>query len=581
MEEKLRYILLLIMSVFSYGQVSVVTEVSKKELNGREAFTLTVIQETIGAENIQETPLRMPDLSKFNKLGEGSVRNTLVDPQTKTVVNQLVYEYILEPKQSGKVMIGSALVTVSGKIYKSEPFFINVRESDFNRKSVGESSVESMYLNMELQNSEVYKNQPTIAVLKAYSKDFNDLRRVGKVHFPDSDEFLIKPVSLNRSDIQHKSNMVSQVIAVLMILPNAEGKISIPPVSVVLNDMGSKIEKIKSNPVKLSVKKLPIGSPKSFKNAVGKFSLNISNTSNNNRVELNKPLNILVKMKGNGNLDASFLPKLLDSPFYTFYKPEITSKVKNGKNGLEGEISAKYILVPKKNGTISIATEDFSYFDPSQNAYVNLDKQLLNLEVLSAEQIAADKSTIQKVNEMTNNVLDNVHSSIMPTKNSKINHRNTNEIQWKTLFKNYFLIGFFLVIIIFFISLIRKISGLNSNTEKLSLGSVEETECKIRGELNSKPFFDSEILNSFIEQGHYNQFFSAFDEMNFSINNYLQKNQNNTIKSYFENKGGKILYERYSQLIEKINLEKYSPVPTKEHLQELMSEIEILYQDFS
>ena len=183
MREKLQYLLLLISSVITYGQVNVVADTDKKELNGKESFVFTIIQETVGNENVQETPLRMPDLSKFNKIAEGSVRNTYVDERTKTVINQLVYEYVLEPKQPGKFLIGSALVTVSGRIYKSEPFYVTVKDGDFGRKSVAENTSENVYLNMELQNKEVYQNQPAIAVLRAYSKDFNNLRRVGKVSF--------------------------------------------------------------------------------------------------------------------------------------------------------------------------------------------------------------------------------------------------------------------------------------------------------------------------------------------------------------------------------------------------------------
>lgn len=581
MKLQLQYLLLLVSSVFTYGQVSVVTEVNKKELNGKEAFTLTIVQETIGADNIQETPLRMPDLSKFNKIGEGSVRNTLVDPQTKTVINQLVYEYVLEPKQTGKVMIGSALVTVNGKIYKSEPFYINVREGDFNRKSLAENSSENVYLNIEVQNQEVYKNQPTIAVLRAYSKDFNDLRRVGKVHFPDSEDFEIKPVSFERSDIQHKSNMVSQVIAVMMILPNAEGKISIPPVSVAYNEAGNRIEKLKSNAIKLSVKKLPMGSPKSFKNAVGKFDFSISNLSKNKALEVNKPIDILVKIKGEGNINEAHLPRLINSTHYTFYKPEISSKVKNSKSGFEGEVSAHYVLVPKKTGAITVVTEAFSFFNPSQSKYINLGKKSLNLDVLSAEQISSNKSTIQKVNEISNSVLDNVHSPIISTKDLKIKNENTGKLQWKTLAANYSLIGLFLIIIAFFFSLIKKMIALKPKTQQVSLGSVEETEQKIREELNSKPNVDFESLKKLIHQEKYPLFFEEFDKMSQSIEQYLVKHKNVDLKKYFENKGGKVLSEKYNQLMHQIRIEKYSPFTTKEHLQSLISEIEILYHDFS
>ena len=578
MREKLQYLLLLISSVITYGQVNVVADTDKKELTGKESFVFTIIQETVGNENVQETPLRMPDLSKFNKIAEGSVRNTYVDERTKTVINQLVYEYVLEPKQPGKFLIGSALVTVSGRIYKSEPFYVTVKDGDFGRKSVAENTSENVYLNMELQNNEVYQNQPAIAVLRAYSKDFNNLRRVGKVSFPDNRNVEIKPVSFAKSDIEQKSEFSSQVIAVVMILPNESGRVYVPPASVAYIDNGKRMESLKSNPVKLHVKSLPTGSPENFKNAVGRYKVSISKASPA-ETEINKPVDVIVKIKGHGNLDSTQLPKILNSNDYSVYKPEILSHVKGGRQGMEGEVTAKYVIIPKKAGNISVNTESFSFFNPEQRKYINLGIQTLNLNVMTPQQIAGAKTTIERVNDLTNEVLETVNTPIIETKQYKIH--NKNKLNWKTLFANYSLIALFLGLIIFFISGLKKMNSLKPKTEKFSLGSVAETEAALRSEVAVDLDATISFFKKLIEEERYSEFFNAFFSFDNDVKGQVFRKYKTSIKEYFENHKGQQLSEDYRQLIQNFEIEKYAPVHTKEHLLELLSEIKSVYSQIA
>lgn len=122
---------------------------------------------------------------------------------------------------------------------------------------------------------------------------------------------------------------------------------------------------------------------------------------------------------------------------------------------------------------------------------------------------------------------------------------------------------------------------MKPKTEQLSLGSVEETERLIREQFNAQPEIDFKGLKMLIEQEKYSAFFESFDKMNLSAEHYLQKHKNICFKKYLENKGGTAMSEKYSELMQQIQIEKYSPFTTKEHLQDLISQMEILYRDFS
>ena len=171
MKQNLSYILFLMSAVFTYGQVTLaISDVKDQKVNQR--FTLTVLLEISGENMEQQTPLQMPDFSKFDIIGSASERNTIVlDAKKGDVINQLVSQWVLAPKQPGKVKIGSALVTVNGKIYKTEPFDINVRDSERASSVADNSDRNDLYLNLEVQDKVVYKNEPTMAILRAYSRD--------------------------------------------------------------------------------------------------------------------------------------------------------------------------------------------------------------------------------------------------------------------------------------------------------------------------------------------------------------------------------------------------------------------------
>ena len=47
-----------------------------------------------------------------------------------------------------------------------------------------------------------------------------------------------------------------------------------------------------------------------------------------------------MRISGLGNLDEDKLPKLIESKDYTFFKPQIISKLSTNKDGVKGSITA-------------------------------------------------------------------------------------------------------------------------------------------------------------------------------------------------------------------------------------------------
>ena len=577
MKLQISYILFLFSAVITYGQVTLaISDVKDQKLNQR--FNLTVLLEISGENMEQQTPLMMPDLSKFEIIGSASERNTIVlDAKKGDVMNQLVYQYVLAPKQTGRVKIGSALVTVNGKTYKTEPFDINVRDSEKAISVADNSDKPDLYLNLEIQDKVVYKNEPTIAVLRAYSRDYDNFRKVGKLHFPPQRNANIKPVSLAKSEIESKAGVPSQVIGVFMIFPSETGKIDINPISASFSN-SARENRIASNRVQLNVRKLPVGMPLHFKNAVGQFTVDLLNLGIDEIAEIDKPLHILLKVAGSGNLGSLHLPKILNSADYLFFPPKITTQTSAKRNGLTGSISAEYIVVPKKSGPVTIKFEDFSYFNPDTKRYTDLGAKELLIDVKTPLQIAEAKTTLERVNEYTNTVLETVNTPVLQTQNFKV--KDKNKIDWKIIAGNFALLT---VCVSLFLVVLRKREKkkLKPRLSPKTTTNIAETEEMIRKNLSNHFEESIEYLKILKDNQDFTNFFSAYDELNRESKKYHFANSDSEFRTILEKTKGQQFSEQHRALSEKIQIEKFAPFHSDDQMDELYNLIYTLYSEIN
>ena len=570
--KKLQYITFLLLSVISYGQVTLLTDVNVKEAKPNEPIVLTIVQEVAGDDLVQQSPLRMPDLSKFDIIGTASEQNTFIDQRKGLRVNQFVYQYYLMPKVSGKVKIGSALLTVNGKIYKSEPFDILVKDGSKNPEA--DYLAKDVYLNLEVSDKTVYENQPTVAVLRAYSKNFDNFRKLENIKVSEQSNAIVKPISYKKQNIETKDDgeYSSQIIATFVIFPEKSGNVEIEPVSALVKN--AEMGKVVSNKVKINVKNLPTGSPESFKNAVGNFNVSIETIDAPKEIEINKPVNVLVKIAGNGNLDANKLPKIIDSEQYTFFKPKITSKLTTNKEGVNGVIAATYVLIPKKAGKINISTEDFSFFEPNLKKYVDIGAKSLLLDVLTPQQIAANKTTLDVVDDYTKNVIETVPLPVVEKKNNASYY----SFNWKNVLLNLALLFGCGLVFYYFVNR-RKEKKVLKPIPLKPITTIAEEEERIRNQI--KPDFYSyfNYLNTLKVDGDFSAFFKTYEDLHHDVETYIERKSKESLKSYVQNTKGRKFFEDFKDLEKLMSIEKYAPIHDQEHLDELYHSIVKIYSE--
>ena len=439
------YILFLLASGFSLAQVNLYSEVNTQDSRVNTPITFTVVLEIFGEDLVQETPVKLPDLTKF-EYAISSEQNTLIDPVKKIRINQMVYQFLLNPKQTGNIKIGSALVKINGKMYKTEPIDIFVKEAE-KKPLATNNPAKNMYLNMQLEEREVYKDEPAVVVLKAFSRNISNFRHLEPAKFEPARNLSIRSIANFDESIEDSENNYSaQIVGMFVIVPKVAGIMDVPPMEVRFTNHKNVLV---SNKARLSVKRLPEGAPENFKNAVGKYDVKIEMIDKGKEnFEINKAFNISVKVSGNGNLSPAIVPKILPSPDYEIFEPKIINNSVATVNGIEGDVEAQYVIIPKRRGDLKITTEDFSYFDPKEEKYVEVGSKFLALNAVNAQDIANAKTTLQKVNEYTNNVLEKVDSPVISTQKLKIKEHK--KIDWFVILGNLFIVGIGALLFLYF-----------------------------------------------------------------------------------------------------------------------------------
>jgi batD len=539
------YILSFILPIFGYGQVTLLSETDTKEYQVREPFNLSIGLEIIGENYQQQSPVRLPDLSKFEILGNATESVAAIDPETGNVVRQVLYHLILQPKHAGKTRIGSALVQVNGKTYKSEPFEILVRDGKRKHDAWGRS----VSMVMEVLDKEVYENQPVNVVLKLKANPHNylDFRKVNQIKLPQKTKN-IYIVNLKREDIEIDKNdeTAMQVIASFVVVPEKDGNLFVSPATALFNE-----ERILSNPLKIHVKKLPEGAPRGFKNAVGKFDLEIEIPKE--EVEVNQPMDVFVKLKGKGNIIGAELPKIVESDDYTILKP--TQKIEVKESEHSGEKTDHYVIIPKKEGEITIRYENFAYFDIDEKQYQTINSDDIKILSLSKEAMDSPTSTLGKMMDDTGHILKKVN--LLPVSEEE----NEEESFDYGRFVGMGLLVFgSLLAIYFFTFRKKKPKQWNSVQEDDKITTIAETEELLKDNISiGKEYYFGALKNA-ADKGDSAGFFENYQELHTEAENQIKRLKNQTISEFLEEIENADFVKDFEQFRTEIQEAKYAPV---------------------
>lgn len=578
MKQRATYILFLLTSLISFGQVTVEADTDLKEVPLNRELNLIVMLNVIGEEYRQESQVMLPDLSKFEILGTASQQLSIIDPANGVRTNQIIFRALIQTKKAGRIKIGSALVKVNGKMYKSEPFEITVTDSPIASAPKPENSGSDAFLALELKQKNIYENQSALAVLKVYSRNLDDFRRVHSVKLPTSKSVRVYQVNNVRQQIVPPASPelpAYQIIGTYLIIPEKSGSVEVGPVTAQVGKRAP--EKISSSRLRLNVKH-NAPAPANFTGAVGSYTVEMKPSINLKEVEVNKPLNIQIKLAGKGNIKNSLVPKLQESPDYHYFKPKVSQNISVKPDGLVGNITYEYVVIPKKNGKIELKTESFTYYNPESKKYISAEPQPLLFSALTPQQIEDQKSTVTKVLENTNTVLETVQLPAIVQENNR--RQIQKGINWQNIILNFGIVGAIGLLLLGANQYRKRNKNTLAPVEK-PVTSVSDVERNLRENQKEDVQTTLDYMYKQLQQRNYSKFFASYNEMEKELENLVKRRYNQSFKNYLEKTKGVSFVEEHRLLQRQMNIEKYAPVHDDDHLFEVFGKIRKVFSEIA
>ncbi len=387
---------LLITGVARGAELSVLASVDRTRISVGDVFTLTV---TVTGEGISRSPEPvLPDLPAFDVVGRSSSTSTSFNivngkfSRTATVD----YRFQLRPREVGTFTIGSVVVEFRGTKYRSDPMQIEVVEgktqpapptgtkqpptpsAPLDRDLVGSD----LFLVGESDRTKAYVGQQVTVTYAFYTRVALGTVSFGAV--PSYSGFWVEDIhTADRLEFEptviEGKRYNGMVIKKVALFPTRAGQLTIDPMELICQirlrtrdifDFWGRTETVRvaSKPITIEVDPLPQkGRPASFDGAVGTFT--VSAQVDTAEACEGDAINLVVDVKGKGNLRTLPNPAIPDIEGFKRYDPEVSQDLTRTGGVIGGSKTYRYVLIPQQEGEYEIGSIDLAYFNPQEGSY--------------------------------------------------------------------------------------------------------------------------------------------------------------------------------------------------------------------
>ncbi|MBT4289622.1 MAG: protein BatD [Deltaproteobacteria bacterium] len=338
-----------------------------------------------------------------------SSQTTIINGKMKQF-SGLVYQISVQTTKVGQYIIPPIRISYKGDHYQTKKHTLKVNDP-------GKST--QMFLEVLASQTEIYPTEPVAITLNWYIQDniaeyeirFPLLQQKDQINLKLSEEITrnkTTPLNIDRYEVPF--NKSEQVVngdsytvykTQLFIFPATVGKMIIQPATVkAFIQVGTEIKKnffgdrvrvpkhkkifAASKAVSINVKELPqVEKPVFFTGAIGKFDVAL--TANASRVKVGDPIEIQIKVIGQGKLDKIEAPILSEMEAYR--KDFVIVDNLQPGDMQENSILFKQIIRPKHDRIQSIPPVHFSYFNTEDERYQTIKSNSVPLKVLPTRQV--------------------------------------------------------------------------------------------------------------------------------------------------------------------------------------------------
>jgi len=387
-----------IFSLQSFAQ-GISAQVSAKRVQVGERFEFAVVISGPSSNYNQ------PHFKDFDVVS-GPNQSNSVQYVNGVMSQQMVFSYILVARREGKLTIPSANAMVNGQKLSTQPVAMEVVKGASGTAQAGGGDTQKedkidgtdLFIKTSVSKSKCYVGEQIVIVQKVYSR--HQIVGYQRSVQPSYDGFYSQAQEsptkgqLVMENVDGVNYFTHEVIRTLATA-NKVGKISLGSMEadvVVRRQTNARPRNIfeqffgaagyedvvvqaKSRPATVEVMPLPdTGKPENFDGAVGAFSTKVE--ASRTELKANDAFNLKITVTGKGNLKLINAPKLQLPEAFESYEPK-TSESGNSK-------TFDYLIIPRQEGTYTLANFDFSYFSLETKKYVVLPSPEIKITVLPA-----------------------------------------------------------------------------------------------------------------------------------------------------------------------------------------------------
>jgi len=441
--------ILLLASFFSSAQVTFKTIVPQEAVTTGESFRVQYVVE--GAEKVPA--VSAPSFKGFGLVNGPEVYDGHTSYQTnaKPLHNTT---YTLKAIKPGRYIIPGAVVTINGKILRSNDVTVTVistEEAASQQQQNGQAEENAAYLapgedayrkiNQNLfvkvlvNKRSCYTGEPVVATFKLYSRlqsKSDIVKNPGFYGFTVQDMISLSDKVMTVEQLNGKLFDV-HTIRQVQLYPLQAGRFTIDPMEIrnsvefSRSAINRKTEQqvtegvfdnddrmtgpgtatfetnISTEPITIQVKPSPVPSkPADFNGATGKFS--ISATVEKDELAKNEEGYLVITIKGKGNFPQLSAPVIEWPAGIEGFEPAISESTNKSTVPLEGTKTFRYSFVSSKPGNYTLPAIKLSFFDPDTNRYKTIAAAPASLLIGTEDKtkaipVAEEKESITSVNK--------------------------------------------------------------------------------------------------------------------------------------------------------------------------------------
>jgi hypothetical protein len=395
----------------------------KPGLGSSISFKATASKTEISVgERIQVTFTTNTSLQKFEKpsfegfqLVQGpmqSYRQQNINGRISTVVT---LTYVIQSIQEGTFEIGPATGYAGSEVFTTEPITIKViqKSAEQERKEREEAQLkaanqmaEDLFIAARVDKTNVTVGEKMSVTYVLYTR--YNLANLSVNKTPNLTGFWSKDIkSLYDNNLQQERTTYNGKqyttfdLKTTILYPQRPGKLIIDPIelnalyqvqsgrarSMIDQMFGRGFENkevlLKSKPIEINVSPLPSNQPDDFNGGVGNFVAEMK--ANKTQVKANEAINLTITISGKGNLHLLPAPELTKQPDLEIYDPKVKDQFNTNMSGISGKRTFDFLIIPRHEGTFTIPSYTFSYYDLSSKSYKTAATESLTLEVAKGD----------------------------------------------------------------------------------------------------------------------------------------------------------------------------------------------------